>query len=182
MIDPVRFPVAGVEALAAAVPETARAERRLLTTWRWGGYVAWALPGLRAFVDPLPFTAADVEAYGRILQVEERWAGTLDDWGVDLALVPTAGRLAQALRSHPGWACQRIDATATLCERADQARVRTDAPEGTTVAAGAVEALGGIFGYETPHLHPRGARRGGRPRRGVGPHPAASATAGDASP
>ncbi|MBM3884428.1 MAG: hypothetical protein FJ361_01110 [Gemmatimonadetes bacterium] len=171
------------EALAVAVPEAAREQRRLFTTWRWGGYVAWAVPGLRAFVDPLTFTAADVEAYGRILKVEERWAGTLDDWGVDLALVPTAGRLAQALRSHSGWVCRRLDATATLCERADRGGVRIiDLTEGTTVAAGAVAALGGIFGYATPHLHPRRARRRWRPRRRMGAHPAASAPAGDASP
>ena len=182
VIDPIRFPVAGVEAIAAELPDVAREQQRLFTTWRWGGYVAWALPGLRAFVDPLSFTAADVEAYGRILKVEARWAETLDDWGIQLALVPTAGRLAQALRSHPDWACRRIDAVATLCRRADHERARTEVTGGSAIAAGAVDALGGIFWYETPHLHPRGARRGWRPRRGVGPHPAASAPAGDASP
>ena len=136
LIDPSRFPVGGVQALADEVPEVTRGQRRLFTTWRWGGYVAWALPGLRAFVDPLTFTAADVEAYGRILRVEARWAGTLDDWGVDLALVPTAGRLAQALRSHPGWSCRRADAIATLCHRADQGSARTNVSTGATVAAG----------------------------------------------
>ena len=182
MIDPIRFPVAGVEAIAAELPDAVREQRRLFTTWRWGGYVAWAIPGLRVFVDPLSFTAADVEAYGRILKVEERWAGTLDDWGIELALVPTAGRLAQALRSHPDWACRRIDAVATLCRRADHERARTEVTDGTIIAAGAVDALGGIFWHETPHLHPRGARRGRRPGRGVGPHPAASAPAGHAAP
>jgi len=182
MIDPIRFPVAGVEAIAAELPDAVREQPRLFTTWRWGGYVAWAIPGLRVFVDPLSFTAADVEAYGRILKVEERWAGTLDDWGIELALVPTAGRLAQALRSHPDWACRRIDAVATLCRRADHERARTEVTDGTIIAAGAVDALGGIFWHETPHLHPRGARRGRRLGRGVGPHPAASAPAGHASP
>lgn len=136
LIDPVRFPVAGVAALDAEVPTTARGSLRLFTTWRWGGFVAWAVPGARAFVDPLTFTAADVDAYGRILKVEARWAGTLDDWGIDVALVPTAGRLAQALRTHPDWTCRRIDAVATLCRRADQGSARTNASTGITVAVG----------------------------------------------
>ena len=136
LIDPVRFPVAAVAALVDEVPVEARGTLRLFTTWRWGGYVAWAVPGVRAFVDPLRFTAADVETYGRVLQVETRWAGTLDDWGIEVALIPTAGRLAQALRSHPGWECRRVDAVATLCRRAPQGSVRTNASTGATVAAG----------------------------------------------
>ena len=135
-IDPVRFPVEGGRALAQETPPEARAALRLFTTWRWGGYLTWALPGARAFVDPLRFAAADVEAYGRILQVEARWAATLDDWGVEVALVPTAGRLAQALRSHPGWTCRRVDATATLCRRAPQGSARTNVSTGATVVAG----------------------------------------------
>ena len=149
LIDPGRLPVAGVQALVTETPAAERETLRLFTTWRWGGYVAWAVPGMRAFVDPLRFTGADVEAYGRILQVQERWEVTLDDWGIEVALVPTAGRLAHALRARPAWRCRRVDATATLCRRVREgpwgAPDERDAAPGTpasTAPASVVSAQG----------------------------------------
>ena len=126
--DGARFPTHAVEWLRQG-PVGAADVVRVFTPWTWGGYLVYAWPGARAFVDPLAFGAADLAAYERILGGRPGWERELDGWGITMVLVPTRGAVAERMRQAIAWALVYSDGTATVF-------VRRNASTAATVPAG----------------------------------------------
>jgi len=113
--EPKRFPVAAVE--------RARAEEvtgRLFHDFIWGGYLLWAWPEQRVFIDPGTdhYGGELMRAHRHVVNLLPGWADSLDVWQIDLVLVPTIGAMAAELSREPGWRAWHADSTATLFRRA----------------------------------------------------------------
>jgi hypothetical protein len=96
---------------------------RLFNEYTWGGYVLWADPGQRVFIDPGAdfYGSAIALDYLRVWELEPGWQDVLTRFDVDAALVPTGTPLAQALAQEKGWNVRHADGTAVLLVRAPAA-------------------------------------------------------------
>ncbi|MBX6363877.1 MAG: hypothetical protein IRZ00_08420 [Gemmatimonadetes bacterium] len=122
--DPAVMPVAAVEhARAAGVRGT------LFNHFDWGGYVQYAWPEERVFIDGATnFYGVDVvRDYMRIAGLHGGWHETLDRYGIDVVLVPADSRLARALGRDASWSLAYDDATAVLLVRRGTAADRRTA-------------------------------------------------------
>lgn len=116
---PAAYPAGAVEFLRERRPEG-----RLFSTYAWGGFLIWALPGKPVFVDGRTDLYGD-EIIGQWLSIlaleppgEGRpgWQQLLDRWQADLVLVEPGQPLARALHSS-GWQVLYSDTTSILLER-----------------------------------------------------------------
>lgn len=112
-VDPRRFPVDAIEDL-----RTQPSSSRLLTTWTWSGYVAYAAPGRRTYFDPLAFSAETLRAFGTVLLARPHWEATLDSLRIDFVLAPMDLPLADSLLASSQWDARWRGRTATLFVRA----------------------------------------------------------------
>jgi len=112
--DPGVFPVEAVAALRASGRTP-----RLFNEYTWGGYVLWAAPGQRVFIDPgADFYGGELALdYLRAWEVRPGWQEVLRRFDVEVALVPTGAPLAVALQRDNGWQVFHEDATAVLLVR-----------------------------------------------------------------
>jgi hypothetical protein len=106
-----------------AVVEQARAEGltgRLFHEFIWGGYLLWAWPEQKVFIDGgSDFYGGDLlRAHRHVVNIQPGWADSLDVWRIDLVLVPTLGPMGAELAREPGWRVWQADSTATLFQRA----------------------------------------------------------------
>lgn len=113
--EPKRFPVAAVE--------HARAEGvrgRLFHEFIWGGYLLWAWPEQKVFIDGgSDFYGGELlRAHRHVVNIQPGWADSLDVWRIDLVLVPTSGPMGAQLARESGWRAWHTDSTATLFQRA----------------------------------------------------------------
>jgi hypothetical protein len=94
-------------------------------TYTWGGYLDYALPAHRAFIDSRSdeYSEALLADYLTITRLAPGWQQALDHYTVAWALLPRAEPLAQALALLPTWQCAPADDqdVAVLCARADRA-------------------------------------------------------------
>jgi hypothetical protein len=98
--DPDRFPVAAV-----AAAREAGLRGRIFHEFTWGGYLLYAWPEQRVFID------GGTDFYGPELMRESSeikallpgWQDQLSRWGVELVLMRPGAPLATALRAEPGW-------------------------------------------------------------------------------
>lgn len=112
------FPVEAVASLRAMGRTP-----RLFNEYTWGGYVLWAAPGQRVFIDPGAdfYGSALALDYLRVWEGKPGWRGVLARFDVDAALVPAGSPLAQSLEREPGWTVHHADATAVLLLRTPSA-------------------------------------------------------------
>lgn len=125
------FPVEAVRQLRARVPSG-----RVFADLVWGGYLRYAWPEQKVFVDP------GTDHYGpeivrdqlRISRLEPGWRDTLRQWGFDTLLVPADSPLANALSRERGWQIWYCDGTAVVARRTsatpvNSGVVRSSCPE-----------------------------------------------------
>ncbi len=101
-------------------------------TYTWGGYLDYALPAHRAFIDSRSdeYSEALLADYLTITRLAPGWQQALDHYAVAWALLPRAEPLAQALALLPAWQCAPADEhnVAVLCTRAGVAAAWVPAP------------------------------------------------------
>lgn len=115
--DPARFPVTAV-----AEARAARLGGRIFHEFTWGGYLLYAWPEQRVFID------GGTDFYGAELMKESSaikaltpgWVERLGHWDITLVLMRPAAPLAEALRDHPSWRVWYEDSTAVLMTRVDE--------------------------------------------------------------
>ncbi len=110
--SPDRFPVAAVRAARAA-----GLEGPVFNEMVWGGYLAYAWPERRSFIDGLLYDGDLLDEYRTIAMARPGWREALAARGIRLALVPPDGALAGHLLDEPGWRLWRCDATAAVLAR-----------------------------------------------------------------
>jgi len=116
--DPTIFPVAAVQ--------HARSERlqgRLFSEFTWGGYVGYAWPEQRIFIDGgTDFFGEDLfREYSRIKRLVPGWRGLLEKWHISLMLLNRQSSLAHELARDGRWGLWYCDSLAVVLKRPDQA-------------------------------------------------------------
>ncbi len=108
------FPVRAVRARRAA-----GLAGRLFNEFTWGGYILYAWPEQRVFIDGQTDFYGDsvTKEYAAMRRLEPGWRAKLAAWKIDLALLPTRYQLADALAHEPGWRPVYCDSTAVLFVR-----------------------------------------------------------------
>jgi hypothetical protein len=114
--NPAVFPVRAVAAARGA-----RLVGRMFHEFTWGGYILYAWPEQRVFIDGQTDFYGDsvTREYSAILGVGPGWRRKLDTWRINLALVQTVSPLADALAHEAGWRPLYCDSTAVLFQRDD---------------------------------------------------------------
>jgi hypothetical protein len=114
--DPHKFPVEAVSAARAA-----GLEGNLYNHFIWGGYLLYAWPEQRIFIDGMTdFLGNDVmQAYLTIERLDGGWEEELRRYDVSLVIVPPGTRLVPALRQR-GWRTWHADGTAVILVRGDR--------------------------------------------------------------
>ncbi len=112
-LDRREFPV---EVVARARAEGV--EGRLFHEFTWGGYVLYAWPEQRVFIDGgTDFYGPDLmRTYMDVSGLQPGWRDTLVAREIDLVLMPTASPLANEL-AQDGWRVRLCDPTAALLQR-----------------------------------------------------------------
>ncbi len=117
--EPTIFPVAAVE--------RARSERlqgRLFSEFTWGGYVGYAWPEQRIFIDGgTDFFGEDLfREYSKIKRLVPGWRGLLDKWDITLMLLNRQSSLAHELARDSRWGLWYCDSLAVVLRRPDGAK------------------------------------------------------------
>lgn len=112
--DATRFPVEAVQRARAA-----DLQGRIFNEFGWGGYLLYAWPEQRVFIDgQTDFYGEDLaRAYVQVTELRPGWREVLRAWDVSLALLPSGSPLAQELAREPGWQVWYRDGTATILRR-----------------------------------------------------------------
>lgn len=115
--DPTAFPVAAVARLRAQGLPAGRG----FNTVEWGGYLIYALPGHRVFIDSRSdfYGPGILSDYVTIMGVAPGWEALLARYDIQWALLPKESTLAQVMAAQSGWSCHALDNTgvAVLCRR-----------------------------------------------------------------
>jgi hypothetical protein len=108
------FPVAAVERARAA-----GLDGRMFNNFIWGGYVLYAWPEQRAFIDGgTDFYGEQVFAeYLQVWNLDPRWDQVLAKYQISLTLVPPQSRLAHELVRDRRWTVWYCDSTAAILQR-----------------------------------------------------------------
>jgi hypothetical protein len=112
--DPATFPV---EAVRKA--REANLEGRIFNYFTWGGYLLYAWPEQRVFIDGQTdfYGEALTREYGDILAVREGWRERLDSRRIEVVLMPAGSALERALSATTGWRQWERDSTAVVLVR-----------------------------------------------------------------
>ena len=115
--DATIFPVQAVQRLQTQGVPAGRG----FTTYEWGGYLDFALPGYHVFVDSRSdaYSQRLLQDYATIVSLGAGWRDLLRAYDIRWALLPTTSSLAQVLALSSGWRCVGADSVgvATLCTR-----------------------------------------------------------------
>ena len=113
--DPQHFPVKAVDRLADE-----KIAEPVFTQDSWGGYLIYRLfPQTKVVVDDRHDFYGEyfVREYLKVLHVEPGWHSVLDNWKVNLVLMPRNSSLAAALSNDPQWRAIESDDVATTFQR-----------------------------------------------------------------
>jgi hypothetical protein len=112
--DPETFPVAAV-----ARAREARLEGRLFSEFAWGGYLIYAWPEQRIFIDGgTDFFGEDLfREYSRIKQLRPGWRDLLRKWDISLMLISRPSSLAHEVSREGVWTIWYCDSLAVLFQR-----------------------------------------------------------------
>jgi hypothetical protein len=91
---------------------------RLFNDFRYGGYLQYAWPEQKIFIDGTTdvYGGQHQRSYINVLDMVPGWSDSLDIWKVDLVLLPVRTPLATEL-AWRGWSVWRCDQTAVLLQR-----------------------------------------------------------------
>jgi hypothetical protein len=136
--SPSVFPVAAVE--------RARKERLdgpLFHNFVWGGYLLYAWPEQKVFIDGGTdfYGGRHLREFIDIYTLQPGWRGRLDHWGIRLAILPARDVIAHELVREPDWRVWSCDSTAVVLRRA---------PADSTPPAVRAEALRRCAGLPLP--------------------------------
>lgn len=92
---------------------------RLFNTLGWGGYVIYAWPEQKPYLDGILYSGDLLNAQRRIEDVDPGWDVVLDRLGIETVLVPSLGRLAYAMDRHPDWRRWHCDPVGAVFLRRD---------------------------------------------------------------
>ncbi len=126
-LSPAEFPIALVERGGSE-----HWEGRLFHDFIWGGYLVYAWPEQKVFIDGgTDFYGPELmRTYMDISDLRPFWRDSLARWEIDRVLLPTGSALAHELLRQPGWTLKACDATGAFMELS-----------GTTQVANADSAL-----------------------------------------
>jgi hypothetical protein len=116
--NPDVFPVRAVTAA-----RTAGLTGRIFHEFTWGGYILYAWPEQRVFIDGQTDFYGDsiTREFTKIIGATPGWRRKLDTWKIDLALLETVSPLADGLVHEGGWRPIYCDSTAVLFRRDESA-------------------------------------------------------------
>lgn len=107
-----------VQAVAAA--RAAHLEGKLFHDFAWGGYLLWAWPEQKVYIDGATdfYGSALLRSYVSIEHEYPGWQAALDRRGISLVLLSRNTALATDLKREPAWRIWHEDSTAVLFVRA----------------------------------------------------------------
>jgi hypothetical protein len=114
--DPTVFPVEAVDRARAA-----QLEGRMYHSFIWGGYVLYAWPEQKVFIDGgTDFYGAELmSAHMAVESLLPGWREALQRWDISLVLIPPHWSLAHELSREAGWSIWHCDETSVLLRRHD---------------------------------------------------------------
>lgn len=91
---------------------------RMYHEFIWGGFILYAWPGQKIFIDGLTdvFKGDLIRDYVEIRSVRPEWDRKLNEYGITLVMIPPASPLAYTLE-RDGWRSLYSDETAVILER-----------------------------------------------------------------
>jgi len=118
-ILPAAFSSRVFPAAAVAEARTQGLTGRLLSEYTWGGYVLYAWPGQRVFIDSMAdFFGDDLLGEYRLMrEALGDWEALLAERDISLVLLPPEMPLVEELRRRPGWRLVHQDDVAVLLSR-----------------------------------------------------------------
>jgi hypothetical protein len=113
--DPARMPVAAV-----AQARAAGLEGRIFHEFVWGGYLLWAWPEQKVFIDGGTdfYGGALMRSHRAAINLQPGWRDSLSTWRIDLVLASARGAMAAELGRDPTWRVFYQDSTAVVLQRA----------------------------------------------------------------
>lgn len=116
-LDPATFPVAAV-----ARARDAKLKGRLFSEFGWGGYLIYAWPEQRIFIDGgTDFFGEDLfREYSRIKLLRPGWRDLLSKWDISLVLIRQPSSLAHELAREGQWISWYCDSLAVLYRRSPE--------------------------------------------------------------
>ena len=114
---------------AVAKARESKLRGRLFHEFTWGGYLIYAWPEQKIFIDGgVDFFGDDLfREYRMIKQLEPGWRNRLDRRGISLALLRRESALAHEMAREGGWSLWYCDSLAVLFRRSPVISVRTRA-------------------------------------------------------
>ncbi len=92
----------------------------MLNEYAYGGYLSWALPEQKVFIDG----RADVYAWAGVFEDYGKWATLRDDpnrlldkYGIDWCLLSKSSPLARVMSYLPGWSERYSDSQVVIFAR-----------------------------------------------------------------
>jgi hypothetical protein len=138
------FPVAAVQRARSD-----RLQGRLFSEFAWGGYVAYAWPEQRIFIDGgTDFYGEDLfREYSKIKRLVPGWRGLLEKWDISLMLLNRQSSLAHELARDSRWGLWYCDSLAVVLKRPERAkrlvaRADPDSSEARLDTCGAAHSSG----------------------------------------
>jgi hypothetical protein len=118
--DAKEFPAAAVARARAA-----QLQGRLYTEFTWGGYLLYAWPEQRVFIDGGTdhYGEKILGEYIRVTTLDPGWRDVLAKWNISIALLDSKSRLLPELQREPGWRTWYADSGATILVRGDSLAV-----------------------------------------------------------
>jgi hypothetical protein len=147
------LPQAAVASLKSSAVKSSHASGRLFAYYDWGGYAIWKLyPEYRVFVDGRADLYGDDllrQALKTALNLRSGWREVLDDWQIEVVLVPPSCALAQALLLDPGWRAVFSDPKADIFVRSQPAGQNRD------ISTAATQESAPLLGRKSEIMFPR---------------------------
>ena len=118
-VDRGEFPVEAVERARAS-----HLSGRIYNEFHWGGYILFAWPEQKVFIDGQTdfYGEALLRSYAAVRELAPGWRELLDEWRIEIVMVPSGSSLAHELARDPAWALWHCDPTAAVLQRAGDAR------------------------------------------------------------
>jgi hypothetical protein len=132
--DPATFPIAAV-----AKARAAHLEGRIYSEFVWGGYLVYAWPEQRIFIDGGTDFFGDplYEEFAKVRRLAPGWRDILERWNIELALLGPRTSLAHELSRDSRWSPWYCDSVAVILRR----RSAVPAPYSLAQADSAEQAL-----------------------------------------
>jgi hypothetical protein len=114
--SPQRFPVAAVSRARSAGLD----RLRIFNEYTWGGYILWAWPGERIYIDGMAnfFGSSLMDEYVKVMSAAPDWQDILRRRHVRMILVPPGAPLAHAAEESGSWTVwYRDDVSVVLLEK-----------------------------------------------------------------